>query len=425
MLTPEISPMKPYDKQPPARKVFGHQSRVASKCGHKIHPSASEHTPWCHACTLALARAKRDVANQELVAEGGLHPPDYMRDWWWNYARKGYLIAKQRLEKVQRDNQLRCEREEAWDEAHQRHLSLRNQAPVLPQTQHPSLCIVCHSMASSYPTNMPEAPVADNVAWWERPGTLSTEPGDTPETQTPPRPRNRYRSVQSNPTLRIIVHHARTSFYHRRRQEQVWAPRWQAEMVLRRKLNLPDAYEFPEEYWKYPIPSLDMRRQREQIQIAVRKEERTARGNTMRPLPPRSALSQAESAEDVQYDPEAVEALEQKEKREALERAIERITPRVAEEVGYLYISGPLGEWMNAWAIAWDISDWELVVRIPQDPNSETSGEEDENSSDGNEAVGGENEAVDGENEALGGGTEAVTGGNEATGGGDAMDTDN
>jgi hypothetical protein len=140
----------------------------------------------------------------------------------------------------------------------------------------------------------------------------------------------------------------------------------------------------------------------------IRHDGFVARGKKLPPLPPRSSLSHWETTEGMQDSPEAVKELLEKEEKDALERAIERLRPRVAEEVGYLYFVGDETDAAKEWNDAWEISDLGSIVRDPQIVNSETSGSEDENSVD-------EDPAEDG-----GDGTNA----DEAEGGGDSMDVD-
>ncbi|KAL7778126.1 hypothetical protein CFE70_004802 [Pyrenophora teres f. teres 0-1] len=185
---PDIASMLPGQKQAFASPQYGHQARFASKCGHSIHPSSAEHTPWCSPCTVSQARAKTEVALQKLVAEGGLIPPDYMRGQRWNQAKKGYHVAKKRLDRARTGEQLRWERDQAWNLAHERFDFQRTQAAaVLPESC--SMCPACDSMVAYYPTNIPEAQVAAYAAWWERPGALSTT---TPSSRCSTRPSPRH-----------------------------------------------------------------------------------------------------------------------------------------------------------------------------------------------------------------------------------------
>jgi hypothetical protein len=304
------------------------------------------------------------AANNELVDEGGLHPPEYMRDRRWNRARKRYLIAKQRLDEVRRNDQLRFEREQAWDDVHQRHISSRNhQAAVLPQ--HPSLCIVCDSMASSYPINVPEAAVADYAAWWERPGALVTE--YIHARQTPPRSQNRRRrrthTTRGDPNLRAIIRCERRDFPVLQAWRKVWEDQWARATAVRRKHDLAENAEIPEEYWQRPIGGVLSWWQHQLNEEDKRKEERKARGNRSRPKPPRSSLSMSETADDVPLDPGTLEILLQKEEREAVERALERATGRVAAEVGYLYFVGGGIDHLEEWKEDYEISDGTLVLR--------------------------------------------------------------
>ncbi|KAF1835534.1 hypothetical protein BDW02DRAFT_567856, partial [Decorospora gaudefroyi] len=351
MLSPDASPIQAPGKQSFAHQRYGHQIRVASKCGHEIHPSASEHTPWCPACTASLGRAKLDVANKKLVAEGGLHPPEHKRNRRWNLARKGYDNAKQRVERARKMDQLRWEREQAWDDTHQLYNSPPSQAAVL--SQYPSLCPACDSMMASYPTSMPEVPVAGYLAWWEQPGALATKHILVPS--TPPRPRNQKRkraqSTEGDLGLRELVQGLRKDMRKMDAHREAWERRWQAEAAVRRKHGLGADFEFQSEFWDAPMPAVVSRRQHQHNKAEARMAERRARGNRGRPKPPRSSLSYSETSEEVQVDQSWWETQAQKKAREAREQeaqAVEQEIQRVAEEVGYLYFVG-VEEGMERW----------------------------------------------------------------------------
>ncbi|KAF1945970.1 hypothetical protein EJ02DRAFT_395268 [Clathrospora elynae] len=378
MLSPETSPITPLEKLPFARQVYcGHQKRTASKCGHDIHPSESKHTPLCPCCTASLARTKLDVVQKKLVAEGGLAPPEYMRDRSWNSAKKGYLVAKQRLEKTRRDDQLRWEREQAWDEAHRRSDSQGTQAS--PGFQSPMECSVCASMAAVYPTKMAKPQIAKYVTWWEQPGALAADHILVP--RTPPKScnqhRKRARKTTGSETLRQMLCSLRESMHDADDLRRAWGVRNKIESALRRKHGLGSDFHIQADFWDSPIPDLVSRRNYKQIQDEQRMAARRARGNIARPKPPRSSLSYSEISEEVNVDKQWVETLRQKEEREELERDIRK----AAETVGYLYFVGGING-MHEWKEYFMQSDRQLVVRMRASDSETTDSSESEDSQD-------------------------------------------
>jgi len=381
----DMASILPGQKQPLGSPQHGHQIRFASKCGHSIHPSSPEHTPWCSSCAVSQAREKSDVALKKLVAEGGLIPPEYMRNQRWNRARKGYLIAKQRLDRARTDEQLRWEREQAWNYAHQRADTQRPQAAaVLPENC--SLCPACDSMVAYYPTNIPEAQVAAYAAWWERPGALATSTYLFGHSRKPsPRynqNRKYARTIGRYPSLRQVVRDLREQTKEKEMLDRAWYARNTAERAIRNKYNLGLEFEIPKDFWDSPLSLMLSRLVYQQTRDHNRTAERYARGNKSRPLPPRSPLSQSQSSEDLQVDPDFAERLNEKEERERLERQIEK----VAKKVGYLYFVGGRIDDMAPWNEAFEQSDKQLVCRVQGLNESSSSGEDMDDDDDHKEA---------------------------------------
>lgn len=377
MLTPDVSPDAPDKKLAFPYSFYGHPVRTASKCGHSIHPSSSHHVPWCPQCTLSRARANTDAALKRLASKGGLNPPEHLRNQQWNYARKGYLIAKQRFEKTRRDDQLRWEREQGWDDAHKRSGSRPVQAAVLSQS--PSLCAVCDSMSALYPTSVPEAQAAAYVAWWEKTGALNTT---SQHQRTPSRNQHRKhakprrRPAQGSPELLQIIANLRSQTKETLALREAWKARNKTEAAVRRKHGLGPDFEIAAAFWDWPIPGFFSWRQYRCIKEQGRMAERRARGNTARPRPPRSSLSYSETSDDVPFEPGFIETLKQREEREEQERQARK----VAGEVGYLYFVGCHGA-LDLWRDDFERSDRDLVVRMRRSP-SDTSGSEDTQDAD-------------------------------------------
>jgi hypothetical protein len=369
MLPPDTLLFSPSKKQPFAHSPHGHQTGTATRCHHEIHPSNPQHTPWCSKCTVSLARAKSDVALQKLVAEGGLRPPGYMRNRRWNKARKGYLIAKQRLEKTRKEDQLRWERERAWDEAHSQLDSHNVQTAVLPNKL-PSLCPTCNSLVALYPTTMPEAQPAKYEAWWEKPSALATS--HTLVHQTAPRPRNPRptHTERDNPLLRRTIQAIRKSMHEHADLRLAWEARNKTEAALRRKHGLGDM-PINNEFWDHPISGYFSRLAHQNNRDQIRSAERRARGNTTRPRPPRSSLSYSETTDDVEVEPGFEETLKEKEEREEWERQVRR----VAAEVGYLYFVGGGINGLELWEEDFDRSAQHLITRT-ETPDAEAVADE-------------------------------------------------
>jgi hypothetical protein len=381
MFTPDFLPDPLDKKQTFPCSLYRHPMRTASKCGHTIHPSSSAHMPWCPRCALSRARARSDDALKKLVGQGGLKPAESMRDQRWNNARKGYLIAKQRFEKTRRDDQLRWEREQLWDDAHKRSESRPAQAAVLSPS--PSLCTICDSMSASYPTSVPEAQAAAcEVAWWEK-ADAPNMPRPLESTTLSPSCSRRRRSAtpkRGNPELLQIINSHRYQMQQQTALREAWNARNKTEAAVRRKHGLGPDFEIAAAFWDWPIPGFFSWRNYRSTKEQGRMAERRARGNTTRPRPPRSSLSYSETSEQMQVEPEFIETLKQREEREELERQ----TRKVAEQVGYLYFVGGGINGLDVWQEDVERSDKDLVVRMRRSP-SDTSGSEDSQDGDDEE----------------------------------------
>ncbi|CAO2651919.1 Nn.00g002020.m01.CDS01 [Neocucurbitaria sp. VM-36] len=372
MLGPSGLPKTPLRGQHSGRQTYyGHPRRKATKCGHDLHPSAPTHTPWCPACIASLTRARLDAAQRNLIAEGGLTPAKCMRDRRWNQARLKYEVAKKRLEAVRQEGQLRWEREQAWDGAHQRYDSSRAQAAA--EFQSAAECQVCASMVASYSTSTPKIEDAKDVPWWERPGALVKHHilGTRSPLRLHARPRPHSPGPEGSQALRKIVKNLRASMHTADAQRRAWEARHRTESAVRQKYSLSEAFHFEPNFWESPISGLISLRTFQQIQETQRMAARRARGNAPRPKPPRSSLSHSELSEELQVDKDWVEIMKEKDDREELERQARK----VGEEVGYLYFVGAIDD-MEEWKEDYLRSDRQLVIRKPV-PSSESSGSQD------------------------------------------------
>ncbi|OAL48905.1 hypothetical protein IQ07DRAFT_488217, partial [Pyrenochaeta sp. DS3sAY3a] len=351
--SPEASPKRPRSVH---RAFHGHQMRIATKCSHDIHPSASPHTPRCPDCIMSQAKAKFCDAQEILIAEGGLKPAVYMRDRWWNQARRKYEIAEKRLADCRKKGQLLWEREQTWDDAHDRYDSQRGQATA-PGYQSPSECPVCVSLVASYPTKAPKMDKTEYVPWWEQRSkharkvrTVARMPSVKPCYQ----PRLDGQRHKGSQMLREIIESHRELRY----AERTWETRYKTESAVRRKHSLGDETHFEAEFWDSPLSGALSLRNFQHNQDYRRIAERRARGNAPRPKPPRSSLSHSEVSEEVQVDDRWLETMREREEQEDFERR----TRKVGEEVGYLYFVGA-ADGMYEWREDYLRSDQQLVER--------------------------------------------------------------
>ncbi|KAI8943156.1 hypothetical protein NX059_001185 [Plenodomus lindquistii] len=294
-----------------------------------------------------------------------------MRDRRWNTARIKHDIAKQRLERDRKRDQLRWEREQAWNEAHQQYASQHPQAAA--DLTELAVCGLCASAAADRTTDLPEVQIAREVAWWERSGGLVVDHGQMPE--TPPPSRNRPRKPEhrreGSKLLHQLIQNLRASMRATEVHRQAWEARHRNECAVRRKHGLGADFLIYPEFWDVPISGYVSLRNYQQIQENQRMIQRKARGNTPRSRPPRSSLSYSESSEGWEVDQNIIETFCQEENRARMARAARK----VAEEVGYLYFVGQI-DGVEEWRDDFMRSDKSLIIRA-RIPNSETSGSED------------------------------------------------
>ncbi|KAH8722557.1 hypothetical protein GQ44DRAFT_711660 [Phaeosphaeriaceae sp. PMI808] len=351
------SKMQPEGQPQDLPTYYGHLRRYATICNHSIHPSASPHMPLCPACTTSRAKCRMDAALKGLAAEGGLLPAEYMRDRRWQRAKLQYEIAKQRQAKARSRDQLRIEREQAWEEAHQQVDSPCHQATAV---QDPAECLVCASLSAYYSSTSLKVQATKNVTWWERPGGLVAD--HILVRGTPLRSGKQVKPDACQPkrpsTLRTIIKNARRSITAVNAQRQTWDRRYRTESAVRRKHSLGEEHHFEPEFWDAPISAYYSRQQYESEKDDQRMAARRARGNISRPRPPRSSLSYVECPDEVEVDKNMLKRMRKKEEREAMDRAVRK----AGEEVGYLYFVGEVnGLW--EWKEDFLRSDRQLVFR--------------------------------------------------------------
>ncbi|KAF2028801.1 hypothetical protein EK21DRAFT_101548 [Setomelanomma holmii] len=325
---------------------YGHPNRYATKCAHHLHPSTPQHTPLCPACISSRAKSSMNLALKGLVAEGGLVPPDYFRDRRWNQA------------KLRNTAQLREEREQTWEESHQRYYSQRVQtgAPF----QHPAECPVCASSIARFPTKVSEVAITKDIAWWERASTTADD-----YIAKPRQPYNAVRparldrnSLEGSSVLRPMIRQFRNVKAASEAQRKARETKYRTESAVRRKHSLDGGYHFDADFWDAPI-SAHLSRQAYQCALEnQRMAERRARGNVPRPRPPRSSLSYSEHTDDLDIDKRILEDMSSKEEMEMLEREARKI----GEEVGYLYFVGEI-DGLHDWREDFLRSDRQLVFR--------------------------------------------------------------
>jgi hypothetical protein len=386
MLDPGSS--RPHGAEPTLDRTtfYGHPKLFASRCGHSIHPSASAHTPTCPACITSRQKTSMDTALRSLTTEGGLFPPDYMRDRRWQRAKLRYAIAKQQQTKARIKDQLRVERETAWEEAHQRAGPQPLQATTTPQD--PADCPACAALEACFPTKMSMQQIAKDVAWWERPGGLACS--HVLVRRTPPRPVKRPRlhspNVKSSSQLRALVYGFRRAMRASDAQRELGMTRRRTESAVRRKHGLGDDILFENGFWDAPISGPLSRQNYQQHYENQLRQARSARGNTNRPKPPRSSLSYAKHIEEDTSDEETLDAIRERERQEALARE----ASRVRVEVGYLYFVGGMNRVMEC-KDDFMVSDRQLVYRkqvqaAQPEPEMSQSDTEDSEKSDSDDS---------------------------------------
>jgi hypothetical protein len=341
-----------------AQNYYGHRRQQATKCGHMMHPSAPKHTPICPACTISEAKANKDAALRGLIAEGGLFPEDYMRDRRWHTAKLRYEIVGKHQAKVRSRDQLRIEREQIWEEVHERSEPL--QAVAAFET--PEDCPVCASTMAGQSTTVSKIQAAKDEAWWEGPGALVAD--HILVRRTPLRPVRPVQARQDAPrpapslNLQIRVQKLRKDMAAADAHRRAWEARYRTESAVRRKHGLGEGFHFEPTFWDAPISGYVSLQNHQYAKDHRRMVERRARGNTTRPKLPRSSLSSTALADEVKVNEETLKEMRKKEEAEFLDRTARK----VAEEVGYLYFVGGI-DGLLYWRDDYLRSDRTLVHR--------------------------------------------------------------
>ncbi|KAJ4305672.1 hypothetical protein N0V90_001203 [Kalmusia sp. IMI 367209] len=310
---------------------------------------------------------KQIQPREKLVLNGGSKPHPDLRGQAWRNAHLLYRIAIRQMEKVRRKDQLRRERQQEWDKAHKQADLANNDEGWGSEPS--TTCPVCVAEANgSLSIELEEYWTVNDreIAWWERTNMV----GLSHEPSTPPRPRHLYRpekpvATKGSPSMRETIRQHRTALATAEAEHQQFRARWKTEIALREKHRLTRDFILPENFWNEPISDIMTRRNYRQIQDYNRMSERRARGNTPRPLPPRSSLSIYESAEDVEVDQD-VQAKDEKERMQSKAR-------KIGATVGYLYFVGK-SNMLEDWKEDFLRSDhtlvnrhWELPIRPPSE----------------------------------------------------------
>lgn len=283
---------------------------------------------------------------------GGPDPPQEEQNQQWRRAKLRYDIAKQRQSRNRVRNQLRDEREQAWEDAHQRFSSVWPQE-IVPAHDFVE-CPACASM-SRYPDRSVRVQPPTDVAWWEQ--ASGTTVDQTLAITAPRRASLGRWKPQRAPGLsfiRALIQESRQCMV-----SEEAKIRCRIEAVLRRKFNVDFSGDFPAHFWEKPISGSDCRR----IYLERKDNERyaayRARGSTLRPIPPRSSLSHCELSEDIEFDEDELEQMRMTARAEALERK----AWKVGEQVGYLYFVGDDFDGLFDWRDDFLRSDRQMIYR--------------------------------------------------------------
>ncbi|KAF1918408.1 hypothetical protein BDU57DRAFT_515157 [Ampelomyces quisqualis] len=373
MLEPRLDVLNVHHQPQPHRQpqgqehYYGHPKHQATKCWHTLHPSASKHTPLCPTCTQSQANAKMNAALKGLVAEGGLVPAGGMRDRRWQRAKLHYEIVQERQAKTRSRDQLREERQQTWDEAHQRFYSTHLQTTAT--FQDPAECPVCAMMVASFPTTFPRMQVAKGTGWWERPGGLVADHVlvvSTPVRRV--RAQKKVLRARRSSVLRMMVQDSRKDLAETEVYRQAWEARYRTESVVRRKHGLGQEYQFEQDFWDAPISASLTHQYHQTAREEKRMAARRARGNAPPPKPPRSSLSRSERSDEIEMDEQELDMMWRLEELKSLERQ----ATKVGEEVGYLYFVGEI-DGLSEWKEDFLRSDRQLIYRkLTSDAGSES-----------------------------------------------------
>jgi hypothetical protein len=324
-----------------------------------------------------------NAALKELIAEGGLVLSNSFRDRRWQRAKLRYEIVKQRQAKLRSRNQLREEREQAWEDAHQMFDPQHSQATST--FLDPATCLACASLTALCPTRIPQAQAARDITWWEQLGGLVAEHILVPRTPLRPvrQPQRAMRKAKAVSVLRGMVQKLRKAATATDAHKQIWEARCRTESAVRRKHNLGDRYHFEPDFWDSPISAPLSRQFYQQSKENEQAAARRARGNTSRPKPPRSSLSSSERPDEFDIDDSQLQQLWRMEELEIQERQAKK----VGEEVGYLYFVGEL-DGLLEWREDYLRSARHIIYRKDtpeleqQDSNSGADSDEDDGNKD-------------------------------------------
>lgn len=298
-----------------------------------------------------------DAALGALVEAGGPVPSADARNQRWQRAKLRYDIAKQRQAEIRSRNQLREEREQAWEETHQRFDSQQLQAEAAFQDF--IGCPACISMAN-FPTKFVKIQAAKDVTWWEQLGGLRVEHVftlNTPERSG--RAQGRAQRARGSSVFREWIREVRKSMAADNAQREAWETRYRTESMIRRKFNVDSSYHFSSEFWESPLSAYHSRQTYQEAKDRERTSAHRARGSAPRPKPPRSSLSLCELSEDIDIDQGELEQTWRAEQTEELERQVRK----VGEQVGYLYFVGDDFDGLFDWREDFLRSDRQLIYR--------------------------------------------------------------
>lgn len=331
---------------------YSHRERQATKCRHWMHPTSPSRTPLCPSCITSRVNGMLDAALGALRVAGGPEPPKDERNQLWRRAKLRYDIAKQRQSQNRVRNQLREEREQAWEDVHQRFSSQWPQE-IIPAHDFVE-CPGCASMSRN-PDRFVRVQPPTHVTWWEQAGGLAVNRTlATDATRRPSRGQQRPQPARSPSLVRELIQDSRQNMV-----SQDTETRSRIELVLRRKFNVDSRDDFPPYFWERPICGSDCRRIYRDRKDNERYCAYRARGNTLRPIPPPTSLSHCELSEDIEIDQDELEQMRRVEQAEALERK----AWRVGEQVGYLYFVGDDFDGLFDWRDDFLRSDRQMIYR--------------------------------------------------------------
>lgn len=80
---------------------YSHPERLASRCGHRLHPS-SPRFPYCMRCILSKAKDRLFEAHLRFQKLGGLSAPADVRDRTWHRAHLVQKLAERQIGRASR-----------------------------------------------------------------------------------------------------------------------------------------------------------------------------------------------------------------------------------------------------------------------------------------------------------------------------------